>query len=389
MSSKIKKLPKATVGHFVNPFMFLTGSWLYNIVVNLEQFGSLVFTNSIQNQDIFPYDKVYSEKFLPAWKKLGEKACRKIFKTSLFKQIICKKNNVKILHSHFGWEGCNNIAFADRLKIPHIVSFYGADMSSSPNVGQWREKYKELFEKVSLVIAEGPFARKTIIELGCPPEKAVICRLGVDLLKIPFKKRSLEKREAVKILVAGTFREKKGIPYAIEAFALTLKHYPNMKMTLVGDSRGFESDEIEKNKIFTIIQKYHIEDKVNWLGYIPHQQLLKLSYDHHIFMAPSVTAENGDSEGGSPVIITEMAASGIMIISTRHADIPEVILDGKSGWLVSERNIRELTEGIQQMIKNADQWKLISQSGRKHIEQNYDLNRQIQFLEQFYKGCIN
>ena len=70
---------------------------------------------------------------------------------------------------------------------------------------------------------------------------------------------------------------------------------------------------------------------------------------HDVFLAPSVTASNGDTEGGAPVAIIEMAASGMPIVSTRHCDIPSVVLDGVTGLLAAERDSEGLaveTEGV-------------------------------------------
>lgn len=39
-------------------------------------------------------------------------------------------------------------------------------------------------------------------------------------------------------------------------------------------------------------------------GYVPHSKLLKIAYDHHILLAPSLHASDGNAEGGFPVILT-------------------------------------------------------------------------------------
>jgi colanic acid/amylovoran biosynthesis glycosyltransferase len=378
------------VAHSVNPFMFLTGSWLYNQIIKSKEFSSIVLTTKRVNNEIFPFDKVYSTESLPAWRELAEKSYRKIFKAYLpYWAKACQQNDVKILHSHFGNHGWQDLGLAQKLEVPHVVSFYGSDMSKLPVIDRrWYKRYQELFAQAQLIIAEGPFARRTIIDLGCDPKKVVVNRLGVDLEKILFKERRLHKNETMRILTAGTFTEKKGIPYAIEAFALSLKRYPSMKMTLVGDANDNEEQRNEKRKILGLIEKYNIKEKVDWLGYIPYQELLKLSYSHHIFLAPSLTAKSGDTEGGSPVILTEVIASGMPVIASKHADIPEVILNGQSGWLVDERNTKQLAEQIQYLVRNFDQLESMGRAGRRHIEQNYNIDYQVQCLEKKYQQLL-
>ncbi len=69
------------------------------------------------------------------------------------------------------------------------------------------------------------------------------------------------------------------------------------------------------------------------MGYQPHSTLFAEAYRHHIFLSPSVTASTGDTEGGAPVSLIEMAATGMLIVSTTHCDIPEVIKHGVTGLL--------------------------------------------------------
>ncbi len=381
---------RRVVAHSVNPYMFLTGSWLYNQIINLKEFKSIVLTTKTLNRDIFPFDNVYSTESLPKWRMIAEKAFRKLFRSYLpYWVASCRENNAKILHSHFGNHGWQNLGLAEKLGIPHVVSFYGADMSKKPRVSpRWYYRYRELFDKANLVITEGPFARKTIIELGCPPEKVVVNRLGVNLAKIPFKERRLQKNETLGILTAGTFTEKKGIPYAIEAFALSLKHHPSMRMTLVGDANDNEEQRSEKRKIFGLIEEYDIKEKINWLGYVPYQELLELSYNHHIFLAPSVTARTGDTEGGSPVVLTEMVASGMPVIATKHADIPEIIMDGKNGILVEEKNIGSLVDSLIDLVGNPDKRKHMGLLGREHVTGNFNLIKQLKKLEKIYQKIL-
>lgn len=383
-----KTMNKPAIAHSVNPFMFLTGSWLYNQIINLKEFDSIVLTTKTLNRDIFPFDRVYTTESLPKWMQVAEKSYRKIFRTYLPHWAkSCRENDVKILHSHFGTCGWQDLGLAKKLGVPHVVSFYGADMSKRPKVDpRWRDRYHELFYEASLIIAEGPFARKTLVGLGCPHDKVVVNRLGVDLKKIAFKERRLHKNETVRILTAGTFTEKKGIPYAIAAFALSLKNHQNMRMTLVGDANeNSEEQQTEKQKILGLINKYDINGKIDWLGYIPYHKLLELAYDHHIFLAPSVTAKSSDTEGGSPVVLTEMVASGMPVIASNHADIPEIVLDGQNGILVEEKNVDALVDSLIDLIRNPDKRKEMGLLGREHVTSNFNLIEQVKKLEKIYQ----
>jgi colanic acid/amylovoran biosynthesis glycosyltransferase len=124
------------------------------------------------------------------------------------------------------------------------------------------------------------------------------------------------------------------------------------------------------------------------LGYQPHSILIKEFYKNHIFLHPSVYASSGDSEGGAPVSIIEASASGMPILSTMHCDIPEVVINGKSGYLAPERDIEALVSKLKVFVCNPEKWKEMGKKGRCHIEKNYDIKKQIKRLEEIYDKIL-
>ncbi|GAH44911.1 unnamed protein product [marine sediment metagenome] len=103
--------------------------------------------------------------------------------------------------------------------------------------------------------------KKSLIKLGCPEEKIIIQHIGVDLEKIKFTPRNVKNNGLVKLLIASSFREKKGIPYAIEAFGRVKESHPelNLELTIIGDSDGGSEGEKEKKKIFNLINKVTVQ----------------------------------------------------------------------------------------------------------------------------------
>jgi colanic acid/amylovoran biosynthesis glycosyltransferase len=102
-----------------------------------------------------------------------------------------------------------------------------------------------------------------------------------------------------------------------------------------------------------------------------------------------VTASNGDTEGGAPVSIIEMAASGMPIVSTTHCDIPEVVIDGETGFLAPERDSTALAMRFKTMLEQHMNWPLMLQRGRKRIEQQFSAVIQGQALADRYVALIS
>jgi colanic acid/amylovoran biosynthesis glycosyltransferase len=103
----------------------------------------------------------------------------------------------------------------------------------------------------------------------------------------------------------------------------------------------------------------------------------------HLFILPSITAANGDQEG-TPVSLMEAQAAGLPVISTLHSGIPEVVLDGETGFLIPERDVELLSEKIMQLIEEPSLWGKMGHEGRKHMEQHYDIKKLNRQLEDLY-----
>jgi colanic acid/amylovoran biosynthesis glycosyltransferase len=106
---------------------------------------------------------------------------------------------------------------------------------------------------------------------------------------------------------------------------------------------------------------------------------------HHVFLSPSVVAADGDTEGGAPVSLIEMSASGMMIVSTTHCDIPGVILDGQTGLLAPERDVDALVDHLHWIVSHPERWLDMQRAGRAHMEAEFDARRQGERLAAIYR----
>jgi colanic acid/amylovoran biosynthesis glycosyltransferase len=230
--------------------------------------------------------------------------------------------------------------------------------------------------------------KKTLLALGCPADKVTVQHLGVDLEKIPFIPRTLNDQPTVKILIAGTFREKKGITYALEAFAKLAHHYKHVAVTLVGDAGRSQREVNYKKEITALIANRNIAHKVNYMGFLPYPAFIEEAKNNHIFLSPSIHPSDGETEGGAPVALIEMSAYGMPIVSTFHCDIPEVVIDGESGFLVPEKDTNGLAERLEHLINHPELWETMGRAGRKHIEADFNIVTQAKRLETLYDTLL-
>jgi colanic acid/amylovoran biosynthesis glycosyltransferase len=170
-------------------------------------------------------------------------------------------------------------------------------------------------------------------------------------------------------LIAASFREKKGIPYALEAVARASLRFPSLRLRLIGD--GPMRSEIEER-----ICRPDLAGRVDLLGYRAFPDYLEELKKAHFLMAPSVTARDGDGEGGAPVCILEAQGAGMPVIATEHCDIPEATLPGISAFLSPERDVEALTANLERLLERPEEWGKMGRAGRTHVETQFDILRQ-------------
>jgi len=292
-----------------------------------------------------------------------------------------------ILHSHFGMIGWENLRVARCLAARHVVTFYGIDVGFYPrHDSRWLGRYHTMFAEVDRVLCEGPHMRRAVVALGCPEERVTVHHLGVELDAIPLRPRIWDGRSPLRVLIAAAFREKKGIPFALEALG-RLRETTPLHITLVGETPP-RASSAERQRILAAIDRWRLHDVVRRLGFLPHRELLREAYEHHLFLSPSVTAADGDTEGGAPVSLIEMAASGMVVVSTRHCDIPEVVIDDATGFLAPERDIDGLVTCLRKAVERRHQWPAMQRAARTHLQNGFDAMVQGRKLAALYLNLL-
>ena len=91
-----------------------------------------------------------------------------------------------------------------------------------------------------------------------------------------------------------------------------------------------------------------VSGSVEFPGFLPHEELAAVQRSARAFVQHSMEAPSGDSEG-MPVAILEAAASGLPVVATRHAGIPDAVIDGVTGFLVDEGDVAAMSARMIQL----------------------------------------
>ncbi len=365
-----------TVAHCITPYLQTAGPWVYEQIRHNIHYRSIILTQEIFDVESYPVDLLYSPEMLSRTQIFLNRLVRKFLGQYSYYTPIIRKERVALLHAHFGYEGCRVLCAKRKTKVPLITSFYGADATEYSRYSFWMRRYKSLFEEGEMFLAEGTAMALKLLEMGCDENKIKIQKLGVDVDRIDYKERTFD--EQVRFLICAGFKEKKGIDFALKGLARALNICSfDFELTLIGDG-------IERPKLEEMVTTLGLSKHTKFCGMLPYNQVLEQLNHHDVLLQTSVTAKNGDGEGGAPVILLDAQAAGMPIIATKHGDIPEYVIDGKNAFLCQEHDVEELADNIVGLVGKQQQWSKMGRIGREHVEKNYNSKLQILSLEALY-----
>lgn len=370
----------------------LTQSWLYNQVrfTPPARVEAHVVCERTSHLDLFDVPNLHSLESCNRVLSTVDRLARKLrLRRHLGHQVrVGRRVGAELLHSHFGHVAWADAPVARRLAVPHVVTYYGLDVNMLPFVEpRWRDRYADLFTTVARVLCEGPYMARCVVALGCPPERVHVHRLGVELDRLAYRPRCWDGSGPLRVLMAGSFREKKGLPDALEALARLREHFP-VQATLVGDAGDDPESRREKARIIAVVERRRLHGVVRMTGYLPPADLHREAYAHHVFLSPSRVASNGDTEGGAPVTLTEMAATGMPIVATLHCDIPDVVEHGRGGLLAPEGDVEGIAAHLARLADDPGAWRRMTDAARQRIELEFDAVAQGSRLADHYEELL-
>lgn len=374
------------VAQFVRRIFTPTETFIYNYLTTLRSVKPVCIAFRKVPVVSFPYNEPIVELY--SWDILSRlkrkvyyywKQDEDIYKFDLQKTYETLRDyDVKVLHAHFGYTGSQVLSIKHETNIPLITTFYGVDLSSFANEVKWQKKSKNLFDEGDLFFVEGQYMRERLIGLGCPPKKIMIQRIAIQLEKYPFRPREPKKNnETVRVLFCGRFQEKKGLLYAIEAIQRVEKQFPKIEFRIIGDGE-------QMREVKTKISQYQMQGYTQLLGFQSHETMIAEMDAADIFIHPSVMAVNGESEGGAPTTILEAQACGLPVLSTTHADIPNVVVPGNSALLAAERDVDTLCGNLLTLLNDQEKWIEMGTQGREFVTRHHNVSTEVNLLEKRY-----
>jgi glycosyltransferase involved in cell wall biosynthesis len=286
---------------------------------------------------------------------------------------ICKKEQIDAIHAH--WiipQGFLAVLYKKifNKKIKIVITTHGSDIfciKFANPIKKWVVNNCSVLTVVSNAI------KKEVVKLGIKKEVPVeIISMGVDLSKFNPSKydESIKKRYGINgpfLLFVGRLSEKKGVKYLIEAMSGIVKRFPNVKLLIIGD--GEEKDNLLKQAKKTGL----FNKNIIFTGAIPNSELPKYYATADIFIGPSIVGKRGDTEGFGLVFV-EAIGSGCATIGTDLPAISDIIIDGKTGFIVKQKSSEGISNKVIELLENKKLHEIIKKEGREYVLNKFDWN---------------
>src|SRR5438067_11507710 len=94
------------------------------------------------------------------------------------------------------------------------------------------------------------------------------------------------------------------------------------------------------------------------------------------FVQHSMEARNGDCEG-TPLGILEAGASGLRLVSTRHAGIADVVIENETGLLVDERDVKGMAENMVRLAEDPELAGRLGRAARQRLAHSFSEQRRL------------
>lgn len=288
-----------------------------------------------------------------------------------------KKNKIDVLFFEYGTTAAQFIDVIKKSKLPLIIHFHGYDASAFATIKEFEKQYAEMFDYATYVIAVSEIMHQKLLALGCPKEKIVKNIYGPNDLFFDLDPTFSKPQ----FLSVGRFTGKKAPYYTLLAFSEVLKEFPEATLVMCGDGNLVETCE-------NICRYYQIENSVTFAGVITPEDFKNYLKESLAFVQHSITAKNGDMEG-TPLAVLESSAAGLPVIASRHAGIPEVIIDGETGLLFEEHDVKRMIENMKSVLKDKQLAKDLGAKGRSNIKSNFSMKRHIDVLNDLVLKASN
>ena len=311
--------------------------------------------------------------FLP---KKSRKDLSIIFRLAAF----WKKNRFDIVHTHLFTADLWG-RMAGLLSRVAIVST--SHTTSDPNIGRLGRLLDRVLDRRNdaVICVSDAVRRYRISEAGFDPDKLHLIENGIDLDR--FRKTASRAEMEARLglppgrrwaIIVGRLVPLKGHRFLLEALALLTKGHSSMAdigLLIAGDGEEEES----------------LRDQASALGLSERVFFLGLRRDIPDLLGLSEVLVLPSSREGLPIVLLEAMAAGRPVVVTAVGGIPEVVVEGKTGFFVTQEPA-SIAAALRRIFENPEGARVLGANARQLIEERFDIKRVARRYEDLYRNLL-
>lgn len=286
-----------------------------------------------------------------------------------------KGNKIEVVLAEYGTTGAEIFETCKKVGVPLIVHFHGFDASEKEALKKYSVKYKLMFDYCSHVIVVSHKMHLDLLHLGANSQKLVLNTYGPSHAFFDLKPNYHTKS----FFAVGRFTEKKAPHLTILAFKKVVEKFPEAELIFAGDGLLLPicRDLCYQLKI----------PNVTFTGPLSPEEVINKMENSFCFLQHSVIASSGDSEG-TPVAVLEAQAAALPVVSTRHAGIPDVVLDKETGFLVEEGNVEAMANAMMELFEDREKAKVMGEKGKKRVLEHFNMEKHIGKIDEILFSVV-
>jgi len=279
------------------------------------------------------------------------------------------RNKVDGVLAEFGPAATLILDACRRMRIPLIAHFHGYDAYRRTELQTFGPGYKEMFRYAAAIIAVSRDMQDQLIGLGAPQTKLHYNAYGVDP-SIFYGSDPLNSPPT--FVAVGRFVNTKAPYLTLLAFKETVAEVPEARLVMIGDGPLW-------NACYQMSKSFGISSSVEFQGVRSHSEVAEIMRNARAFVQHSIRAHDGGSEG-TPVAVLEAGASGLPVVSTRHAGIKEAVIDTETGLLVDEGDIAGMAQHMIRLAKDNELAASLGKAAKQRVLAEYSMDKSINNL---------
>jgi glycosyltransferase involved in cell wall biosynthesis len=280
---------------------------------------------------------------------------------------------VRHVHAHFASHPAAMAFVISRLTdLPYSFTAHGSDLHRD------QAMLSQKVRGARFVVAISNYNRRFILERVAEEMAARIkvVHCGVDVRCFG---EGNPHSNALNIICIGTLHEVKGQRHLLTACARLENAGVSWSCHLVGD--GPDRAELE-----SYARELEISGKVSFHGALPREEVRDLLKTMSVGCAPSVPTANGRREG-IPVALIEAGASALPLVASRLSGIPELVIDGETGFLADPADADALAAALLRLSTDCSVREVMGRKARRKVEEEFSLSASVSDLRGFIGGA--